>query len=62
MYGPPWIFWANLTPFSLEATILRGAAVGGVGFWTADALDYKNASSSGAMWRALLGQPDSPGG
>jgi hypothetical protein len=33
------------------------AKVGGVGMWTADALDYSNVSRSGAMWQALLGQP-----
>jgi hypothetical protein len=67
--GPPYNLsmrfrWEYDDPRSVraKATILRGAAVGGVGFWTADALDYKNASSSGAMWRALLGQPNNLGG
>ena len=40
-----------------KAVTMRAAKVGGVGMWTADALDYSNASRSGAMWRALLGQP-----
>ena len=40
-----------------KATIMREAKVGGVGMWTADALDYNNASRSTAMWWALLGQP-----
>ena len=45
---------------SAKATIMRAAKVGGVAMWTADALDYSNASRSGAMWRALLGhQPTS---
>ena len=44
-----------------KATIMRTAKVGGVGMWTADALDYSNASRSSAMWRALLGPPTAAG-
>jgi hypothetical protein len=48
--------WEFDDPRSIHAkvSLLHAAGVGGVGSWTADALDYSNASMSSAMWRALL--------
>ena len=39
---------------------VRAAKVGGVGVWTADALDYSNGTAAAAMWQALLSGLHSP--